>query len=300
MGLQLDFQRYEFKYPISEELRDPIVQFISCYTRPDAFTESGERNRYSITSLYLDSPQLTFHHAKAHRTLNRVKLRVRTYGEGDGNPVFLEIKRKIKDVIYKRRVGVVGPDWYERWRRGEEFLSDPTSSRNREVALEFLKLFDQYSVEPSMLVRYTREAYESLVDDYARVTFDRKIECHMPQDYQLGAPSRGWMSVDDPVAMGLPYSGSVLELKFANHPPFWMAELVRRFGLRRRGFSKYSSSVNRRFETYQPGFSFRSPHRDAIIQSGAVQRQEGGSLGQGWAWGKQLLHRIGGVITPSW
>jgi SPX domain protein involved in polyphosphate accumulation len=290
MGLQLDFQRYEYKYPIPEHLHDAIVQFVSCYTRPDAFTQTGERNRYTITSLYLDSPDLTFHRAKAHRELNRVKLRIRTYGEQSDGPVFLEIKRKIKDVIFKRRVGVVGPDWYDRWQNGEEFLSDPTNPRNRDVAQEFLKLMDQYSAQPAMLVRYTREAYESLIDDYARVTFDRKIRCHMPDHYHLNAPLRSWMDVDDPMTMGMAHSGSVLELKFANHPPFWMIELVKRFGLRRRGFSKYSSSVNRGLETYWPTASVRVPVWETDTPPHTYQPQRREKLAQSWQYSRELTN----------
>jgi hypothetical protein len=45
--------------------------------------------------------------------------------------------------------------------------------------------------------------------------------------------------------MGRSAPGIVFELKFASAIPAWLVDLVRTFGLMRRGFSKYCSAVKR-------------------------------------------------------
>ena len=109
--MQLDFERYECKYIIPAGLRGPIKDFIACYTRPDKYTALNPDGGYLITSLYLDTPYLTFHLAKSRKDLNRFKLRIRIYDDQIDGPVFFEIKRKIKGIIHKRRVMIRRTDW---------------------------------------------------------------------------------------------------------------------------------------------------------------------------------------------
>lgn len=253
--MQLDFQRFEYKYVIPEALSQPIRDYIACYTHPDTFTRHSENSGYIIRSLYLDSPNLAFHRAKEQKALNRLKLRIRTYGtQGDG-PIFFEIKRKIKGVIHKRRVQVHESSWAHHKPNSERLLVHK-NSRNVDVMIEFMDLCQRYQVGPSMMVQYAREAYESEIDDYARVTFDRCLLGHFPRGYKLSLDERGWISLDDPTVMGI-QRATVLELKFANQAPLWMYDLVQYFGLQRRGFSKYSTAVQYGLEAYFPPFDYR-------------------------------------------
>ena len=256
--MQLDFQRYECKYVIPEHLHDQIVDFVQCYSHPDTFTESSKDNRYVITSLYLDSPDMICHQAKELKSLNRFKLRIRTYGEEADGPVFFEIKRKIKGVIFKRRVQTRRSSWMECEYGSDKLLKDP-NARNVDVMSEFVELAERYNMGPAMLVRYTREAYESDIDTYGRVTFDRKIASHFPEGYRLQTDGSGWFSLDDPIAMGGLATGTVLELKFANRAPMWMTDLVQRFRLQMRGFSKYSTAINQGLDYYYPKHDIRIP-----------------------------------------
>ena len=95
------------------------------------------------------------------------------------------------------------------------------------------------------VVRYEREPYSSTLDDYARVTFDRKIEARSASQLAFDPGARGWWAVDHPIAMRAGGSRSfvVLELKFAGSAPTWMQQLVRRLELPRLSFSKYARAV---------------------------------------------------------
>ncbi|MBZ0120696.1 MAG: VTC domain-containing protein, partial [Sandaracinaceae bacterium] len=115
--------------------------------------------------------------------------------------------------------------------------------RNRRNLDSFAHLLAQSGAEPKVLVRYDREAYVSEVDEYARVTFDRRICAAPATDWELSWDRGGWHYVDG-ARRNLPLSITILELKCETRMPVWMMELVRDFDLRRRGFSKYSSGVD--------------------------------------------------------
>ena len=71
----------------------------------------------------------------------------------------------------------------------------------------------------------------------------------------------GWRPIDDPLAVERLDSGVILELKFANRAPMWMVDLVQRFGLQLRGFSKYSTSIEQTLGAYRGLLDVRVPRR---------------------------------------
>ena len=56
---------------------------------------------YPIVSLYLDSPDLQLCRESLTGVKNRFKLRIRSYTDEPEYPRFLEIKRRINQVIYE-------------------------------------------------------------------------------------------------------------------------------------------------------------------------------------------------------
>jgi hypothetical protein len=98
---------------------------------------------------------------------------------------------------------------------------------------------------PQVLVRYRREPFTSLVDDYARVTLDREIQVQPCSELSLDTADTAWLPIDDPIAMryGRSRSFVVLELKFATVPPPWMRRIVQSLELPRLSFSKYARAI---------------------------------------------------------
>src|SRR5205823_5184216 len=82
---------------------------------------------------------------------------------------------------------------------------------------------------PVALVRYEREPYFSRIDEYARVTFDRKLCFQTKAELSLVPDHDHWTPVDNPVAMRVSPTSSliVLELK-----------------LRRDAFCKYTRAID--------------------------------------------------------
>lgn len=259
--MQLDFERYECKYIIPAAMREPIKRHVACYTRPDKYTERHPDGGYTITSLYLDTPYLSFHLAKSRKDLNRMKLRIRIYDDQIDGPVFFEIKRKIKGIIHKRRVMIRQGDWARHMRGGDALFQNATTARDADVIQEFLSLMDRWQAFPAVQVKYSREAYQGEIDDYSRVTFDSRLVCRRPCGFCFAGGRVGWSAIDDPMAVERLDSGLVLELKFASRAPLWMVDLVQRFGLQLRGFSKYSTSIEQTLGAYRGITDVRVPRR---------------------------------------
>jgi len=243
-GYDVRLERLELKYLVDEATAARIRRDIAPYCRADRHALEpvpGRHERgYAISSLYLDSPGLAFHRAKARGDAERLKLRVRTYGEA--SPAVLEIKLRSSDVIDKRRASVPR-EVVDRLVQGAPFAYVADEETKRFVD-HFAGLAALYGAEPSLRIRYWREAYVSEVDDYARVTFDRAIEAQRATDWSLDEEGHGWLSFDHHWKPEQRAANVVLELKCHSAVPFWITELVRAHRLRRCSFSKYSIGID--------------------------------------------------------
>jgi hypothetical protein len=239
------FQRYEYKYLIPADLMGPIRSFISPYCDMDPFVDREDNKFYTIRTLYLDSADYKTHWDKEHEVPNRFKLRVRTYGKTSDDPVKFEVKRRINDIFLKSSVVVPREIW-------PGLLTAPINGFSRSFTQEemsalnsFLWLTRTLRATPKMLIQYERQAFRSRIDRYVRISFDRRI-CHQPKStYDLTGQAAAWLFNDDPKSMGEASSLAVLELKFTAGVPLWLSDMVCRFRLVRRGFSKYCTAVAR-------------------------------------------------------
>jgi hypothetical protein len=204
---------------------------------------AGDPPEYVITTLQLDAPNLGLHYAKEKEALNRFKLRCRTYGTDGTAPVFLEIKRKCKGIILKSRCRIPAARWGRKCALGLEPDIPFVSRHERVNYMEFIRLVHETCARPVIFIRYHRESYISSVDQYARVTFDRRMCYCEASGWAFPPPNTRWKPMDSPVALNRPFSGFILELKTQRDAPQWMVELTERFNLVRIGFCKYSTGV---------------------------------------------------------
>lgn len=241
--IQLD--RHEAKYVIPRSLVSEIREFIRPFCEPDPHC-SGDPPEYVITTLQLDSPSMALHYAKEWESVNRFKLRVRTYGDPVGSaPVFMEVKRKIRGTIIKSRTMVP----FNVWSKGliaNVMVDLRFKSPKEELGfLEFKRLAMEIGARPAILIRYTRESYFGKYEHYARVTFDRHLLYQPTTSWDAWGRGGRWMPMDSVLAQNktFPFSGVVLELKTLSDAPQWMIDLVMHFGLARTGNCKYSTAV---------------------------------------------------------
>ena len=73
---------------------------------PDEHADPNQGNSYPVHSLYLDTSGLVLFRSTIDGLKNRFKLRIRFYDDNPRHPAFLEIKRRLTDVICKERAAV--------------------------------------------------------------------------------------------------------------------------------------------------------------------------------------------------
>jgi SPX domain protein involved in polyphosphate accumulation len=243
-------ERYEMKYVVPVEWIGPISAFAEAYCALDWHSAQGEAGFYQVNSLYLDSPNFDFLKMRLGGASDRFNMRVRSYGERPRPPYFLEVKRKQGDIIRKYRARVTDPDLERMLDPAVDiapFLAVPGDEGS---AALFRRLVHAYGAVPVVMTGYRRKAYVSHCDEYARLTFDIGLRYRAESGYRPFAVEEGTAPTDVETLFD-DGPGTILELKcYAKFVPLWMVDLVRSFGLRRRGFSKYSAGMAKAFGHY--------------------------------------------------
>jgi hypothetical protein len=237
-----ELARYEIKYPIPVDRLDSVRDALRIHCALDGYSGTQPGGHYTIDTLYFDTPDQRFFRDGERRMPVRLKLRVRAYPDEPGSIVKIEVKRRVYDLILKTST-IVDREGWPRWLMGAPNLASLSPAAQRSLG-EFLAVQDSLHARPRMLIRYRRQAFFSTSEDYVRITFDRCI-CYQPmRRFSFDAPANRWSPIDGAADLGLPRC-VLMEVKFRNRPPVWVAEMVRRFGLLRQGYSKYNSATRR-------------------------------------------------------
>ena len=218
MEYQSVFKRYEIKYLLNESQRTLVLELIDEYMALDRY------GRSSIRSLYFDTEDYRLIRSSIEKPLYKEKLRLRSYGRApEGAPVFAEIKKKYRGVVYKRRViaseaGALGLI------AGK---SPPSSQIEREIAY----LSDFYGRPlPRLLLSYEREAYYMKDGGDFRLTLD---------DTVLAREDNLTLDSDTYGEAILPTGYTLMELKCSGGIPLWLARGLSEAAIYKTSFSKY-------------------------------------------------------------
>ena len=114
-------------------------------------------------------------------------------------------------------------------------LVDPTGAQ-LDAARNFCRRIDQLRAVPISHVSYRREAWFSPGQNAVRVTLDRDIVCEPRSTYSLSTDLKNASDVFDPGEV-------ILEIKFTERFPAWLAAVVWELGLVRTSAAKYVDGV---------------------------------------------------------
>lgn len=275
MGVNQDvFQRIEKKYRIASAQRE-AVQAALCETMaPDAY------GRSTITSVYLDTPERWLITRSLEKPLYKEKLRLRTYGaaagdaliaalrhpeavakdvEADQPLVFVELKKKFKGVVYKRRIdlplnqavffvqaalsssaseAVAYLDEAGCFADGAEEedgldAQGALSRRHRQIAQEIAVALGRYPhLAPALAIRCERVAWApvSPAAEDLRITFDDTLSY---LDLQVAEDS--WHPV-------IASDESIMEIKCPQSLPLDLVEVLGAEAIYPSSFSKYGTA----------------------------------------------------------
>lgn len=239
--VKLKFKRYELKYLISRAKMLHVLKMAKSFTDWDPYVKDKKQKAYQVTSLYYDSPTLSYYREKVDGSDNRKKIRLRTYEDTfySEKPAFLEFKRKTGITVKKDRIMCSTQDAMDFLSRKANILSsNPASylgdsSLITELQLEKLTRH----LEPAVLISYTRIPLINSRYNNLRITFDYDILVKKYSDLETVVHNNG--IIDS--------SKVVMEIKYNNSLPLWVHNLIQYHCLNRISFSKYCRGIERVF-----------------------------------------------------
>lgn len=252
-------ERYELKYLIPIDLVEPISKFAEMYCDMDHYSQISPDHYYTINSLYFDSDDFKIFNFKQTAPVDRVSLRIRSYGDDPKPPYFFEVKRKHNQIVKKLRGKVFAEDLEDFYLN---FGADPKGleSKSCEAVRQFLYWTYNFQATPKVLTQYRRKAYISNVDDYARVTFDRDLRQHLEPKWNVKPRERDLVHYDNCSIFEDAASLVILELKSTTRIPYWIIDLIRFFDLKRESISKFENAMITEFSKQEQLSGSRVAH----------------------------------------
>lgn len=234
----LHIQRFELKYAVSRTLGEKIIHDLLPWFKKDPHIDTFQ-DSYPVYTCYFDTPRLRYYWEKINGSLRRHKVRLRGYHYPltPSNFVFAEIKKKYNNVITKDRapLPLVAIS---------TFLKSGTIAADarlyQSVFDRFFTMIQEDLLMPKTLVLYQRMAFLSHVSAYpTRITLD--FDLHATQtttvDDFLFGKEHAWHPLLPQMA--------ILEIKYTNTMPAFLHDVILRYGLTCRAYSKYCTSVEK-------------------------------------------------------
>ncbi len=216
------FKRYEYKYILTKEDKAELLKALRGHMMPD------EYGRTTIRNVYYDTPDLSLIRKSLEKPLYKEKLRVRSYTRADEDDnVYVEIKKKYKGVVYKRRSAV-------KEHQAESWLTGTTTEPYISQIMDEIEYFrrSHKGLAPSCFLSYERESFSATDGSGLRLTLDENIlgrTCDM--SLTLGIYGTKILSP------GL----TLMELKTAGAIPLYLTKFLSSRNITKTAFSKYGT-----------------------------------------------------------
>ena len=223
MEAQKIFKRYEYKYMLTLEQQTELKELMKQYMIADAF------GRSTICNLYFDTPQYLLIRRSIENHVYKEKIRLRTYGQATPETnAFIELKKKYKKVVYKRRISASYEDAMQYLCQRADVIPHSQICSELDYALSLY-----HEIQPAMYLSYEREAFYGKDDHELRITFDQNILWRI-KDLNLTSPVYG---------RELLQPGQVLtEIKIGHAMPLWLNHFLTEHHIYRTSFSKHGTA----------------------------------------------------------
>lgn len=219
-GFQDVFERVEVKYLLRRD------QYLELRKRLEGYAEVDQYGLTNILNIYYDTQDYSLVRSSLEKPVYKEKLRLRCYNRpGEESLSFIEIKKKYKGVVYKRRTDMP-------YRKAKNYLDgrgmeQPQGQIGAEI--EFFRTHYR-GLAPAMVISYDRIAMAGIEDPELRITFDTNIRWRT-KDMDLTLGGRG-RDILEP--------GQVLmELKIAGSVPLELSRIFSELKIYQTSFSKY-------------------------------------------------------------
>ena len=224
--------RYEFKYILNKKISDQIEKEARNFMIYDGHVKKELNNKYFVRSLYFENNFSSNFYEKADGMKIRRKYRLRTYSNffDPKVPIFFEVKGRISERTYKKRINIKN-------KYLNLFLSQSKNFNllnlypNNEMIINFI--FDSFrkNLKPLILVDYKRRPYINKFGLYFRLTFDTNLLSSKTNNLFSNDKYSSWLECKA--------GYTILEVKFDRSIPAWFHRIIQCYNLKRRSISKF-------------------------------------------------------------
>ena len=224
--------RYEFKYILNKKTSDQIEKEARNFMIYDGHVKKELNNKYFVRSLYFENNFSSNFYEKVDGMKIRRKYRLRTYSNffDPKVPIFFEVKGRISERTYKKRINIKN-------KYLNLFLSQSQNFNlldlypNNEMIINFI--FDSFrkNLKPLILVDYKRRPYINKFGLYFRLTFDTNLLSSKTNNLFSNDKYSSWLECKA--------GYTILEVKFDRSIPAWFHRIIQCYNLKRRSISKF-------------------------------------------------------------
>lgn len=219
--VQKVFNRYEKKFLLDEKQYEMMREALKPYMEVDAY------GLYNIRNIYFDTQDYELIRTSLEKPEYKEKFRVRCYGQPDEESVlFLEIKKKYKGLVNKRRITL------KRDEARAYLLNGVKPTEQSQIFREIDYFLAHYPLEPKLYLAYDRIALYGKEDAEFRLTFDQKIRSRT---------TNLTLESDDETEELLIPGYHLMEVKISNAMPLWFVQILSDLKIRSISFSKYGN-----------------------------------------------------------
>lgn len=231
-----NFKRYEKKYLLPRAVYPLLMERLAPDLEPDEYPQG------TVCSVYYDWDDFRLIRHSLDAPVYKEKLRLRAYNpKGPGCEVFIELKKKYKGIVYKRRLATTEE-------QAEAWIAGGPAPEDSQIARELQWFLLENPLSPKVLIAADRVSWRSREDAELRITFDEQIRW---RDKELHLSKGSWGEAI------LPDNEVLMELKLPGAVPLWLARLLSEFQLYPVGFSKYG--VCYQHDLFQSDFEGGNP-----------------------------------------
>jgi len=224
--------RYEFKYILNKKISNQIEKEARNFMIYDGHVKKELNNKYFVRSLYFENNFASNFYEKVDGMKIRRKYRLRTYSNffDPKVPIFFEVKGRISERTYKKRINVKN-------KYLNLFLSQSQNFNllnlypNNEMIINFI--FDSFrkNLKPLILVDYKRRPYINKFGLYFRLTFDTNLLSSKTNNLFSNDKYSSWLECKA--------GYTILEVKFDRSIPAWFHRIIQCYNLKRKSISKF-------------------------------------------------------------
>ncbi|NLN70202.1 MAG: polyphosphate polymerase domain-containing protein [Chloroflexi bacterium] len=230
--------RFERKYRCNGAQYHAVKNALYPYLSRDYYTQKAPKHRYLVRSLYFDTSHYQMFVQKAGGDSDRIKYRIRTYGQSARENPDIRVEMKIREANLIKKFGA-----YVTVEECQHFLQHRHWENQDDLVLqEFERQAHLLNLLPKTLVEYYREGFQAKDASGTRITFDHRVKS--AHSRVLFPENKFWHIHHEQMI--------VLEVKHTTPIPVWFSQIAKVHGLRLIANSKFSLGI----QASQPDLTF--------------------------------------------